>query len=175
MSEFAETFLSWIPNPTTHDRYHASLKNLSAYLNDPKLSDVTTAQLYQYQVDGLKKGKSPATRNRDIAALRRLYSLGKKRGLINVKNPCSDVEPLNETTTRRSGHPFTRDEEARITAAASGWFQVLFKVLIETGLRVKKEALPLRWSDVDLPARTAELNPASSAVSAVRESVRSLL
>jgi integrase len=30
------------------------------------------------------------------------------------------------------------------------WLSVLITVLAETGLRVKKEALPLRWSDVDL-------------------------
>ncbi len=157
LSKFMEIFLSWILNPITRDRYRASLNNLKAYLRDPKLSDVTTAQLYQYQVDGLKAGKSPATQNRDVAALRRLYSLGKKRGLLNVKNPCSDVEPLKETSTRRSGQPFTREEEARITNLASGWFRVLFIMLIETGLRVKKEALPLRWSDVDIDSEPGRL------------------
>jgi integrase len=158
LSVFTETFLSWVSNPTTRDRYRWSLNNLIEYLNDPILSNISTAQLYQYQVDGLKAGKSPATLNRDNAALRRLYSLGKKRGLITIlRNPCSDVEPLNETETRKSGHPFTRQEEARITSMASGWFLMLFILLMETGLRVRKEALSLRWDDVDLDSEPGRI------------------
>lgn len=74
-----------------------------------------------------------------------------------MPNPCRDVEKLNETETRRPGQPFTREEEARITTAASGWFRTLFIVLVETGLRVKKEALPLKWADVDLDSEPGRL------------------
>jgi integrase len=158
LSAFTETFLSWVFNITTRDRYRCSLNNLIKYLHDPILSNISTAQLYQYQVDGLKAGRSPATLNRDNAALRRLYSLGKKRGLLCIeRNPCSDVEPLNETATRRSGQPFTRLEESRITSLARGWFLVLFILLIETGLRVRREALPLKWEDVDLDSEPGRI------------------
>jgi integrase len=124
---------------------------------NPQVGDIATAQLYRYQAERLKANASPASINRDIAALSRLFTLGRKRGLLKVQNPCADVERLNETETRRSGHPFTRLEEARITSASSGWFRVLFILLIETGLRVKKEALPLKWSDVDLDSDPGRL------------------
>ncbi len=45
----------------------------------------------------------------------------------------------------------------RTTAAARGWFRILFIVLVETGLRVKREALPLKWSDVDLDSPPGRL------------------
>ena len=157
LASFPETFLAWVSGETTRDRYRVSLNSLVAHLVNPQLGSITTAQLYSYQTERLKAGTSPASINRDIAALSRLFSLGRKRGLLNVQNPCADVERLNETETRVSGRPFTRQEEARITAAASGWFQVLFILLIETGLRVKKEALPLKWSDVDLDSDPGRL------------------
>lgn len=158
LSAFLETFLSWVSNPTTRDRYRYNLNNPIEYLHDPILSNVSTAHFYRYQVDCLKVGKSPATVNRDIAALRGLYSSGKKRGLLCIlRNPCSDVEPLNEAATRRSGQPFTRLEESRITSLARGWFLVLFILLIEKGLRVRREALPLRWADVDLDSKPGRI------------------
>jgi integrase len=42
------------------------------------------------------------------------------------------------------------EEEARIKQASPPWLSTLITVLPETGLRVRKEALPLKWSDVDL-------------------------
>jgi len=44
----------------------------------------------------------------------------------------------------------TYEEEARVKRFSPPWLSILITVLAETGLRVRKEALPLKWNDVDL-------------------------
>lgn len=42
------------------------------------------------------------------------------------------------------------EEEKRLLAVAKGYLKPLILLLADTGLRVGKEALPIRWSDLDL-------------------------
>ena len=56
----------------------------------------------------------------------------------------------NERRERRQAKPLTYEEEARVKQFSAPWLSTLITVLTETGLRVRKEALPLKWSDVDL-------------------------
>ena len=44
----------------------------------------------------------------------------------------------------------TNEEEARVKQFSPPWLSTLITVLAEAGLRVRKEALPLKWSDIDL-------------------------
>jgi integrase len=44
----------------------------------------------------------------------------------------------------------TYGEEARVKQFSPPWLSILITVLAETGLRVRKEALPLKWCEVDL-------------------------
>ena len=88
-----------------------------------------------------------ATINRDTATLSSCLSRAKKMRLIS-HNPCSDVGKLNERRDRRQGRPLSYDEEDRVKQFSPPRLQMLITLLAETGLRVKKEALPLRWSDV---------------------------
>src|SRR5216683_2430573 len=51
--------------------------------------------------------------------------------------------------TRRTGSvPLSYEEEAHVKRFSPMWLSVLITLLVETGLRVRKEALPLRWQDV---------------------------
>ncbi len=157
LSEFIDTFLSWVPHLPTRERYGFSLKKLSGFLGRLRLAEITSKDLYEYQQYRLQKGISPASINRDLATLHRLFSLAGKRGFFEGENPCGRVERLPETNTRRTLLPFTRDEEARVVEVATGWFRVLFIVLIEMGLRVGKEALPLKWTDVEVDSEPGYL------------------
>ena len=85
--------------------------------------------------------------NRDVATLSSCLSRAKKMRLIS-HNPCVDVGKLNERRDRRRGRPLTYEEEDRIKQFSPPLLQMLITLLADTGLRVKKEALPLRWSDV---------------------------
>jgi integrase len=121
--------------------------SLRKFFGNTKISEITPESIFQFQRSRLSTEVSPGTVNRDRAFLSRVLNVAKKRRLINL-NPCENVEPLNEKRTRRKAIPFTYEEEKRITTSAAGWFRMFFILLIETGLRAKKEALPLKWDDV---------------------------
>jgi integrase len=87
--------------------------------------------------------------NRDLAVLRRMLTLAKKRRLIG-QNPFGEVEFLEERKQRRQPHILTFEDQERLLAVAAPRLRVLIMLLTETGLRVNKEALQLRWEDIDL-------------------------
>jgi integrase len=70
-------------------------------------------------------------------------------------NPCGDVGKLNERRDRRQAKPLSYDDEERIKEFAPPLLRILITLLAETGIRVQKEALPLRWSDVSLDSEPA--------------------
>jgi hypothetical protein len=57
---------------------------------------------------------------------------------------------LEERKGRRLPHILTYEEETKLLAISGPLLKVLVVVLVETGLRVGKEALPLKWGDIDL-------------------------
>jgi integrase len=66
-----------------------------------------------------------------------------------TQNPCEDVW-LQEAHERREAKPFSVEEEERLLSACEPLLKIFIIVLIETGLRPKKEVLPLEWADVEL-------------------------
>ena len=70
-------------------------------------------------------------------------------------NPCSDVGKLNERRDRRRARPLSYEEEERVKQFAPLLLRTLITLLADTGLRVKKEALPLKWSDISLDSAPA--------------------
>jgi len=49
------------------------------------------------------------------------------------------------------------EEEELIKRSAPQWLSVLITLLIETGFRVRKEALPLKWANLHLDSEPAYL------------------
>lgn len=82
------------------------------------------------------------------------------------QNPCSDVGKLNERRDRRTAKPLSYDEEDRLKQFAPPLLSVLITLLAETGLRVQKEALPLRWDDVSPDSEPAWIRIVDSKSSA---------
>jgi integrase len=58
---------------------------------------------------------------------------------------------LNETRGRRQARILTFEDERRLMSAIppNSYLRPLLVLLIETGLRVFREALPLKWEDID--------------------------
>jgi integrase len=77
-----------------------------------------------------------------------MLKIAERKRLI-MSNPFREVEMLEERKERRQPHILTFDEEKRLLAAASEHIQVLAILILETGLRSGKEALALKWADVD--------------------------
>jgi len=143
-------FLTSISHPKTKSRYQSSVNNIICHFGrNVRLSEITPEVIFEFQQKRLEEGIGKATVNRDIATLSSAMTRARKLRLI-THNPCVDVGKLNERRERRLAKPLTYDEEARVKQASPPWLSTLITVLAETGLRVRKEALPLKWSDVDL-------------------------
>jgi integrase len=102
-------------------------------------------------------GAGKATVNRDTSVLSSSMSRARKMRLI-LQNPCRDVGKLNERRDRRQAKPLSYEEEARIQRFSSPWLSTLVSLLVETGLRARKEALPLKWSDISLDSEPAYIH-----------------
>lgn len=153
IGNFAEQFLESTPYEKTRSRYRSSVNKILQHLGPTiKLSDISSSVIFAFQQRRLADGAGKATVNRDIATLSSMLSLAKRLRLIS-QNPCRDVGKLNERRDRRQAKPFSYEEEMRIRQFSPIWLRVLITLLVETGLRVKKEALPLKWADVLLESQ----------------------
>lgn len=150
LGDSAEQFLKSVPHDKTRSRYRSSINNILRHLGpNIRLSDITPAAILALQQERIEEGAGKATVNRDIATLSSMLSRAKRLRLIS-RNPCCDVGKLNERRDRRQAKPLSYEEEARVKQFSPLWLQVLITLLVETGLRVKKEALSLKWADVRL-------------------------
>lgn len=89
-----------------------------------------------------------ATVNRDLAVLRQMLGIAERKRLIRSA-PFREIEMLEERKERRQPHILTFDEEQRLLASAADHIRVLAILILETGLRSGKEALALKWADID--------------------------
>ena len=148
MIDATEEFLESITYAKTHSRYQSSINNFLRHFGEPiRLSEITPESIFRFQQKRLQEGAGKATVNRDIATISSLMSRAKKMRQIS-HNPCIDVGRLNERRERRQAVPLSYEEEAQVKRFSPMWLSVLITLLVETGLRVRKEALPLRWQDV---------------------------
>lgn len=144
--EYAGRYLLTVSHPNTQKRYGASIRNLSAYFGDVRLSNITSDVIEDFKEKRLSGGVCTATVNRDLAVLRRMMKLARRKKFIN-ESPFSDVEFLEER--ERRPHILSFEEEDRIISAAAPHIRALAVLILETGMRSRREALSLRWSDVD--------------------------
>jgi integrase len=148
-------FLKSVTHEKTRSRYQSSINNVLRHFGrNVRLSEITTESVFRFQQQRLEQGAGKATINRDIYTLSSCLSLAKTISLI-PHNPCRDVEKLNEKRDRRQARPLSYAEEDRVKQFSPLWLSILITLLAETGLRVKKEALGLRWLDVFLDLEPA--------------------
>jgi integrase len=148
LEDFANGFLETVEDPKTNARYTSSVRNLVTFFGKAKLSQVPSERIQEFKQERLESGVSPATINRDLAVLRRMLKLAALQRLIG-HNPMGEVEFLEERKHRRLPHILTFTEQAQLISAAPPHIKMLTILLTETGLRVGKEALSLKWEDVD--------------------------
>jgi len=150
LGDWLKKFLASIGHPKTKSRYQSSVNNILRFFGQNiRLLEITTELVFEFQQKRLAEGVGKATVNRDFATLSSALTRARKLRLI-THNPCVDVGKLNERRERRQAKPLTYEEEARVKRFSPPWLSILITVLAETGLRVRKEALPLKWNDVDL-------------------------
>lgn len=158
LGQWIDECLKSVSHDKTRSRYRSSTNNLLRYYGEKvRLHEMSPESVFRFQQTRLEEGAGKATVNRDVATLSSMMSRARKMRLIS-QNPCSDVGRLNERRERRQAKPLSYDEEARIKQFAPPWLSVLTTLLVETGLRVRKEALHLKWADVCLDTPPAYIH-----------------
>jgi integrase len=148
LQQFSEDFLESIRHNNTKKRYASSIANLRAHFGDVRLSDFNLERIEQFKYARLSVKVRAATVNRDLAVLRQMLKIAERKRLIRSA-PFREIEMLEERKERRQPHILTFDEEKRLLAAAADHIQVLAILILETGLRSGREALALKWTDID--------------------------
>jgi integrase len=96
-----------------------------------------------------KRQRNPATVNREMCVLSKIFSLAFDAELIE-SNPCRRVRKFRTNSGRM--RYLTFDEEAKLFEQLQGqeWVQRIVTMAINTGMR-QGEIFDLTWFDVDLP------------------------
>jgi integrase len=122
-----------------------------------RLIGITTDQVRTYIADRQTAGASNATINRELAALKRMYTLAVQAGKLHAK---PYIPMLREDNTRRGF--FEAEHFAGVCSKLPEPLQPLVKFAYLTGWRMKSEILPLEWRQVDWDGRTVRLDPGTT-------------
>jgi integrase len=146
---WCQEYLDDVPHENTRNRYSSSVKHLTSFFGPQiRLQDITPEGIDKFQRKRRSEGAARATVNRDVTVLSGMMRKAKKLRYIS-QNPCEDVW-LPEAQERREAMPFSHEEEERLLTSCEPLLRIFVIVLTETGLRPKKEALPLEWANVDV-------------------------
>jgi integrase len=146
--------------PDLRMRWHRHLEKVFASM---PANTLCTQQVTSYVTQRLAESPrpAPATINRELAILKRMYKLGVKNGALKL----SDVPYFPMLRERNVRKGFLKDEQyldlARETGKIGLWLRVLFECGVSYGWRVS-ELRGLRVSQVDMTERTISLDPGST-------------
>lgn len=87
--------------PDTLREFSRALNNLKAGFEGFQPADVTPALVAQY----LENRSAPVSANREVSFLSTAWDLARRRGWINLPNPCLGVERNPEKKRKRVGRP----------------------------------------------------------------------
>ena len=139
-----------------HDNGKEMDSELMAYFGDCKAHNVATDAVKKYVAQRLTGGAANATVNRELAALKRMFNLGLQAEKIYRK----PYIPMLQENNIRKGF-FEHGEFLALRKVLPGYLQPVVTFAYYTGWR-RREILSLRWSQVDLPARTVRLDPGTT-------------
>jgi integrase len=168
LKDFCEEYLKSRTelSENTRDRYAHSKRNLTNFFGTASISSITEARIEAYKQAQLQLKLRAAGINRNLSFLRLVLKKAKRERFI-AQNPLEGADLfMNERQERLQAKPFTLEEEQKLLAVAKGYLRPLIMLLVDTGLRVGKEALPLRWDAVELECEDAVVRVHSSKTSA---------
>lgn len=127
-------------------------KNLLSFFGQYTLAEVTPKLIVQYKAERYAKGVTPATINRELAAMKAAFNLAIREWEWCRDNPVSKVSMEKEDNKRDRW--LTYEEEEGLIAVSSPWLREIIIFALHTGMRMG-EILALTWRGVDLFRRTA--------------------
>jgi len=132
-----------------HD--HGYAKRLTAFFGGRTLAEITPKLIADYKARRYAAGLKPASINRELASLKKVFNLAVREWEWCRENPVSKVSMERENNQR--GRWLSVEEEARLLHGCAPWLQELVTVALHTGMRMG-EILALTWRGVDVSRRT---------------------
>ena len=157
--EAKKHFLEWSETtrkPLSVRDHKAALKQLEKTFSGKKLSSITA-----FSVEGYKSQRAktaPVRCNRELQTLKSLFNRCIEWMKFEGENPVKGVKLLKESKGRLRF--LSHDEEARLLKKAGEPVRTLILAGIYAGLRLKSEALSLKWGSVDLVHRALTVQDA---------------
>lgn len=152
---FKKEYLSSSVKLTTAKRYIVSLRQLSPFFTEKKISQITQRDIGNYISQRSKEGVTNATVKRDITTLSRMLACCQAWGWID-KNVAKDFDRSVIKERRDPISPPSDDDVERMISACPYMFGRIIKALELTGMR-QEEAVGLERKSVDLKEGTITL------------------
>src|SRR6185503_8635833 len=135
----------------TAQAYKECLRGLGESFTGTHLSALSPFLVEKHKQQRIQAG-ARVRANREFAVCRALFNRWKEWKLFEGENPVTSVKLLKEPRQRlRFLEP---EEEDRLLAECAEPLRTLILVGTNCGLRLKSEALTLRWEDIDAVRRT---------------------
>jgi len=134
-------------------RSYENLKNtvidgaLEPWFRGRRMASLTTSDVRGYVADRQKDGYANATINRELAALKRMFTLAIQAGKL-LQRP--HIPMLAENNIRKGFFERAQFEAVRNRLAPT--YQALVTLAYYSGWRINSELLPLEWRQIDRKA-----------------------
>jgi integrase len=122
-----------------------------------RLIAITTSTIRSYTAQRLAAGAKNATVNRELALIKRMFSLAVKDGKLHAR---PHIPMLCEDNTRTGF--FERDQFDAVRRNLPEPLRPVVAFAYLTGWRIKSEILPLEWRQVDWSGRVVGLDPGTT-------------
>src|ERR1700722_1796690 len=168
-NQWADWFLERRSKPPfrsvgNHQQNMNALKFLSPVFGELSLSEITAEAVENYLAHRLESGRriytklglqlrgriKPATAHQEFRILSHILTVAVRQKRL-AANPCLFLEfPVSVKKSTRKPHYTTASEQTKIEIAAPGYLRNIVVIIAETGLRYKKELLPMTKGQIDL-------------------------
>lgn len=158
--EARKRFESWAlanKKPRTAQAYMECLRRLLESFAGKHLSQVSSFLVEKHKQQRIQAG-ARVRANRELAVLKSLFNRCREWKLIECDNPVISVKMVKEPRQRLRF--LEREEEARLLDECPEPLRTIVLMGTNCGLRLKSEALTLRWADVDMGRRTLTVSAA---------------
>ena len=126
--------------------------HLTPFFRQRRMADITTADVRRYTDERLTADAAPGQINRELSALKRMFSLALKDGKLLYRPHI----PMLQEHNVRTGF-FEQAEYEAVLAELPEFIRPVVTFAYLTGWRIRSEILPLEWRQVDFPAGVVRL------------------
>ena len=131
--------------------------HLRPYFGNYRMTAITTVLMRQFIMRRQEAGASNGEINRELGALRRMFSLAIQNGRLLSK----PYMPMLKEGNARAGF-FEPEQFRRIRDQLKPHYRGVVSVAYITGWRTPSEILPLQWTRVDMHAGKVRLDPGTT-------------